>query len=124
MQWIDEAACACGSDWTGAEAITAYVAGVRFCRSLRHGDAATVSARIIHTGPRSVHTSFRVTAENDLVAFGVVVVVSPDAHDRARLVPEWEPASDEERRLDDLARRLDLMRAQCGRTGSYVFHPV
>src|SRR5690242_6813116 len=27
LRWINEAACAIGADWTGAEAITAYVAG-------------------------------------------------------------------------------------------------
>ena len=116
MQWIDEAACASGADWTGAEAITAYVAGIRFSRCIRQGDTVTVSARVIHTGPRSVHTSIHVTVENPsggettLAALGVMVVVSLDIRGDARPVAAWEPGSDEDRRLDEHARRLIELR--------------
>jgi acyl-CoA hydrolase len=106
LRWIDEAACACGTDWTGAEVITSYVAGIRFCRPIAVGDTVEVSARVIHTGPRSVHTSIHVTTAHHLVAHGVVVVVALDIHGDARPVPTWEPASDQDHRLDKHARQL------------------
>jgi 4-hydroxybenzoyl-CoA thioesterase len=112
VRWIDEAACACGTDWTGDEVITSYVAGIRFCRLIAVGDTVKVSARVIHTGLRSVHTAVQVTTEErpDLVAHGVVVVVSLDARGGAAPVPTWEPASDDDRRAEQHARHLIELR--------------
>jgi acyl-CoA hydrolase len=112
MQWIDEAACACGADWTGAEAITAYVTGIRFCRAIGLGDTVNVNARVIHTGPRSVHTSIHVTTSRcpDPVALGALVVVALEEGGQARRVPAWQPRSAEDRRFDELARHLIELR--------------
>jgi 4-hydroxybenzoyl-CoA thioesterase len=112
MRWVDEAACACGTDWTGDEVITSYVAGIRFRRLIVVGDTVTVSARVIHTGPRSVHTSIHVTTEEcpDLVAHGVMVVVALDVRGGARPVSLWEPASDEDHRTEAHARHLIELR--------------
>jgi len=109
MRWIDEAACARGADWTGAEVVSSYVAGMRFCGRPVPGDSFEVSARVIHTGPRSVHTSVCVTAA-DPVACAVVVVVSLDAHGAARPVPQWRPASEPDCRVDMQARQLIELR--------------
>jgi 4-hydroxybenzoyl-CoA thioesterase len=116
MRWIDETAYVCGADWTGAEVITSYLAGIRFHRSVLVGDVTEVTARIIHTGPRSIHTSVDVTTTDAvggspcLVARGLVVVVSPDERGEARPVPKWEPLSDEDHRLDQHARHLIELR--------------
>ena len=109
-RWIDEAACACGADWIGAEVITSYVAGIRFCRRIVVGDTVDVSARVIHTGPRSVHISIHVSTARHLAAHGVVVVVSPDGRGEARRVPEWVPDSDEDHHLEMSARHLIELR--------------
>ena len=61
MRWIDEAAAVCGANWTGAHILTSYIAGIRFHRPVINGDAVDVTARIIHTGPRSVHIGVHVT---------------------------------------------------------------
>ena len=103
LRWIDEAAHACGSEWTGAHVITSYVAGIRFCRSISLGDTLEVTARVVHTGPRSVHIGVQVTAASRgaqpiLVAQGLVVVVAPDDRGRPQPVPTWEPATGEDRR--------------------------
>jgi 4-hydroxybenzoyl-CoA thioesterase len=116
MRWIDEAARACGADWTGAHVITSYVAGIRFFRPIIVGDVVDVTARIIHVGPRSVHISIHVTttdangAQPHLVAHAVAVVVSLDERGEARPVPPWEPNSEEDRRLDQHARHLIELR--------------
>jgi acyl-CoA hydrolase len=116
MRWIDETAYVCGADWTGAEVITSYLAGIRFYRPVFVGDVIEVTARIIHTGPRSIHTSVDVTISDTvggapcLVARGLVVVVSLDERGEARPVPRWEPLSEEDHRLDQHARHLVELR--------------
>ena len=116
MRWIDETAYVCGADCTGAEVITSYIAGLRFYRPVFVGDVIEVTARIIHTGPRSIHISVQGTTTDTvggqpcLVAHGLVVVVSLDERGTARPVPTWEPASDEDRRLDHHARQLIELR--------------
>ena len=116
MRWIDEAAYVCGSDWTGAQVITSYIAGVRFCRPVNVGRVVEVTARIIHTGPRSIHSSVHVsTTDIDggqpcLAAHGLAVLVSLDERGKARPVPQWEPRSDEDHRLGQHARHLIELR--------------
>jgi acyl-CoA hydrolase len=116
MRWIDETAYVCGADWTGAEVITSYLAGIRFYRPVFVRDVIDVTARIIHTGPRSIHTSVDVTTTDTvggalcLVVRALVVVVSLDERGAARPVPKWEPLADEAHRLDQHARHLIELR--------------
>jgi 4-hydroxybenzoyl-CoA thioesterase len=115
MRWLDEAGYACGADWAGTDVVTSYVAGIRLCRAIFAGDVVDVTARIIHTGRRSIHIGIRaVTADAAgqplQVAQGVIVVVCLGAHDEAQPVPQWQPVSDEDRRLDRHARHLIEMR--------------
>ena len=116
MRWIDETASACGADWTGAQVITSYIAGIRFYRPINIGHVIEVTARIIHTGPRSIHTSIHVTTTDThggqphLAAHGLAVVVSLDERGNARPVPQWKPDSDEDHRLDQHARHLIELR--------------
>jgi 4-hydroxybenzoyl-CoA thioesterase len=110
MRWIDDAAYVCGADWTDAQVITSYVAGLRFYRPIVVGEVIDATARLIHTGPRSVHISIEVTTthggEPQLLAQGLVVVVSLDERGAARPVPRWSPATHEDRRLALHARNL------------------
>ena len=48
MGWIDEAAYVCGADWTGAQVITSYIAGIRFYRP--------IISRRRHRGHRTNHS--------------------------------------------------------------------
>lgn len=116
MRWIDETAYACGADWTGGEVITSYIAGIRFHRTVFAGDRVDVTARIVHTGPRSVHMSIGVAIADSaggrpyLVAHAVVVVVLLNNHGDAQPIPQWEPACDHDARLDNYARHLIELR--------------
>ncbi|WUD64860.1 acyl-CoA thioesterase [Nocardia sp. NBC_00508] len=117
MRWIDEAAYVCGADWAGERVITSYFGGIRFYRPIVIGHVVEVTARLIYTGPRSMHMSVHVTStdthsdEPALAAHGHAVVVAVDDNGKARAVREWEPVSDEDRALDAHARHLVELRA-------------
>jgi acyl-CoA hydrolase len=111
MRWMDEAVFACATEWTGGAALTSYVAGIRMCQPVLVGDVVDVTARIIHTGRRSVHVGVVVRSEDaSTIAHGVIVAVCPDAGGFAQAVPQWLPASDDDRRLDRHARHLIALR--------------
>ena len=116
MRWMDEVATVCAAHWAGGEVVTAYSAGIRFLRPITVGDTIGVTARVIHTGPRSIHCGIRVTATNArdsrprLVAQAVGVRVTLDEHGNAGRVPRWEPSSDEDHRLDQHATHLIELR--------------
>jgi 4-hydroxybenzoyl-CoA thioesterase len=111
MRWIDETAYVCGADWTGVDVVTSYIAGIRFYRAILVGDVIEVTARIVHTGPRSIHIGVKVsTTDSELAAGGMLVTVSLDERGDARSVPTWEPSSIEDDRLDQHARQLIELR--------------
>jgi 4-hydroxybenzoyl-CoA thioesterase len=116
LRWFDEAACACGTDWTEMDMVTSYLAGICVQGAVVTGDAVEVTARMIHTGPRSVHASVRITSSDPqggpprVVAHGVAVVVSIDEHSDARPVRRWRPDSAQDVRLDEHARHLIALR--------------
>jgi acyl-CoA hydrolase len=114
LRWMDDACRASGAEWSGTEVITSYLAGVRFVRPIPVGHTVEIAARVIHTGPRSIHCDVRVTdietTTSELVAEAVAVVVSPDEAGRARHVPKWHPATGDERLLERRARQLIELR--------------
>jgi acyl-CoA hydrolase len=116
MRWIDDAARGCAAAWmasSAGDALMSYSAGIRFYRPVTAGEAIDVTARIVHTGPRSIHCGIRVAtrgARPGLVADAVVVVVSLDGRVDAVAVPAWTPVSGEDRRLDKHARHLIELR--------------
>ena len=99
--------------WAG---IMSDVAGVRFHRPVNVSDVIEVTARVIHTGPRSAHISVHVTttgndgAHAQSAAHALLVVVSLDQRGNARPVPTWEPLSEEDHRLDQHATHLIELR--------------
>ena len=121
MRWIDEAAHVLATGWLGSPAnIAVYSGGVRFYRPLRIGHLVEVDARLLHTGPKSLHISVHVrsgdpaTGENALTThcLTVFVPVGEDGHS----VPArgWEPVSDEDVALDAHAQHLIDLRATVG----------
>jgi acyl-CoA hydrolase len=106
MRWIDDAACVCGAKWTGADVITSYVAGIRFCRPVVAGEVVEVTARLVHTRQRSIHVGIHVATQDECIALGLAVVVSLDECGDARPVRPWQPAFEQDRRLSQHARHL------------------
>ena len=121
MRWIDEAAHVLVTRWTqDPRNVAIFTGGVRFYRPLRIGDLVEVEARLLHTGPHSVHVGVHVrsgdpsTGELELTTFCRTVFVVLDDDRRAVTVPRWEPVTDEDRALDAHAVELVTLREQFG----------
>lgn len=118
MGWIDDAAYVCGADWAGHRVITSYFGGIRFYRPIVIGHIVEVTARLIHTGPRSMHVSVHVTSTDTvsdtpvMAAHGLAVVVAVDESGKARPVRQWTPVSEEDRALEAHAQHLIELRSQ------------
>ncbi|MGC5171936.1 acyl-CoA thioesterase [Microbacterium sp. DT81.1] len=122
MRWIDEAAYACAASWMrdgdgASEAVAVYSGGIHFFAPVRIGDLVEVDARLIHTSAHSMHISIRVSSadprtphEQTLTTLCMSVFVVAGAAGVALPVPEWEPSTDEDRRLDSHARQLIELR--------------
>ena len=122
MRWIDEAAYACAVAWVGAEpladhAIGVYSGGIHFLAPVRIGDLVEVHARIILTGPHSMHISTRVSTGDprtpDLLTLTtqcLSVFVVPDDSGVALPVPAWQPALAEDVRLHGHAGEIVRLR--------------
>lgn len=97
-----------------------FTGGVRFYQPLRIGDLVEVEARLLHTGPHSVHVGVHVrsgdpaTGELELTTFCRTVFVVLDDERRALPVPRWEPVSEEDRALDEHAVELTALRERFG----------
>ena len=118
MRWIDEAANAVAQGWSGRDAVAVYSGGIHFYRPVRIGHLVEVEARLIHTGPRSMHLAIHVrsgdprTGELELTTQCMSVFVVRGDEGAAAAVPALEPRSDEDRRLDEHARELIRLRAE------------
>jgi acyl-CoA hydrolase len=117
MRWIDEAANAVAQGWSGRDAVAVYSGGIHFYRPVRIGHLVEVEARLIHTGPRSMHLAIHVrsgdprTGQLELTTQCMSVFVVRGDDGAAEPVPALEPRSDEDRRLDEHARELIRLRA-------------
>lgn len=118
MRWIDEAAYVCAVGWNRGQAIAVYAGGVRFYRPLLIGSIVEVTARLVHTGRRSMHISVHVrsgdprTEQRELTTHCMMIFVGLDADIGSAAVPAWVPRSDEDAALDRHARRLVELRAR------------
>lgn len=122
MRWIDEAAYACAVAWMGDtaladHAIGVYSGGIHFLAPVRIGDIVEVDARIILTGPHSMHLSTRVStadprtpAELTLTTQCLSVFVVPGDDGVSLPVPPWVPSLDEDVRLHEHAREIIRLR--------------
>jgi acyl-CoA hydrolase len=116
MRWIDDAANTCGANWSAVPGLTSYVAAIRFRMPIVLGDQIEVSARLMHTGPRSMHIRVQVTLSDmvggptSLAAEGLIVVVTLDERGNARPVPKWTPLCDEDHQLGQLAQHMVELR--------------
>ncbi len=114
MRWIDEVARACAMAWCGQDAVAVYSGGIHFLNPIHIGDIVELEARLIHTGPHSMHIAVHVRAKDPRESGWrettrcMTIFVTRDASGRASAVPQLVLSSDEDRRLD--AHALDLVR--------------
>ena len=119
LRWIDETAFACAASWAGEHTVAVYSGGIHFYRPIRIGDLVEIEARLIHTGPRSLHIAVHVRAasptsptELRLTTQCMTVFVALGADGRALAVDPVPLVSDEDRRLDAHALALIALRAE------------
>lgn len=116
MKWIDKTAEICAERYCGYDVSTVLTGGVRFYRPITVGDLVEVDARLVLTGSKSMHVLVRVRAGDrwdkspEVVAYGLPVMMAPDAEGGARRITRWEPISDEDHLVAEKARRIRDLR--------------
>jgi len=118
MKWIDQAGYACASAWSGAYCVTVYVGGIRFYKPVRIGDLVEVHARVIYTGNTSMHIAVDVCsgdarkAEMTQTTHCIIVFVAMDENGKPQTVSQWQALSDDDRALEDYAKKLMALRSE------------
>ena len=118
MRWIDEAAYVCAAGWSGRSSIAAYSGGIRFYRPIMIGHVVEVQARLLHTGSSSMHVSVHVrsgdpkSTDMQLTTHCLTIFVALDGKSRPTPVRRWEPATEEDLRLDSHAQHLMQLRSR------------
>lgn len=69
MKWIDLAAYACATGWSGKYFITAYAGGIRFVHPIHVGNLVEVTGKVIYTGTSSMNIAIDVQALKNLKMF-------------------------------------------------------
>jgi acyl-CoA hydrolase len=116
MRWIDEAGFVCGSQWRSGPVIASYFGGIRFYTPVRIGQVVEITARLLYTGPYSMHLGVHLhatdtdTRERRLAAHALAVFVGFDAGAK-QAIPQWLPRTDEDQALRDHALRLIRLRS-------------
>ena len=115
MRWIDWAGFACALGWSGLYCVTAYVGGIAFENPISIGDLVEVRARVMLTGRTSLHVGIEVTARDprgDAVrrTTHCMMVFVAMADGKPAPVPAFVPQTDEERAIEDYARRIGELR--------------
>jgi 4-hydroxybenzoyl-CoA thioesterase len=117
LEWIDKAGYACAVGWSSHYCVTAYVGDVHFTRPVAIGELVEVSARLIHTGRSSMHILVTVSSADPKdgtfteATRCLTIFVAVDASRRSVQVPVWQPATEEDKRLQEGAIRRIQVRA-------------
>ncbi|QCU79102.1 acyl-CoA thioesterase [Citricoccus sp. SGAir0253] len=112
LEWIDKAAFAAATAWSGSYCVTAYVGNIHFRDPVQVGEMVEVTATVLYTGRTSLHISTMVSSGDPKTgaleerARCLVVFVAVDRDGRAQPVPEFVPRTLEQQ----LAREYALSR--------------
>lgn len=95
--------------------IASYFGGIRFYAPVRIGQVVEVTARLLYTGPYSMHFGIHLRAHDTdrrkpvLAVHALAVFVGFDEGTK-QAIPEWVPLSAEDVSLRDHAERLIRLR--------------
>lgn len=123
MRWIDEVARACAMGWSGKDAVAVYSGGIHFMNPIHIGDIVELEARLIHTGPHSMHIAVHVRARDPRetqwrdTTQCMTIFVTRDESGRASEVRQLVPVNEEDKRLDAHAMDLICRRAELAPLG-------
>lgn len=113
MRWIDESGYACAASWSSRDAVAVYSGGLHFLAPVRIGHIIELDARLIYTGPHSMHIVVRVltadprTPDERVLTTQCLLVYVDRGDGGARPVTRWEPLLPEDVRLTEHA--VDLI---------------
>lgn len=116
MKWIDQAGFACAVNWCGGYAVTIYVGGIRFFKPIHIGDLVELRSKLIHTGRTSMHISVDVYSrkpeetEYHHTTHCIIIFVAVDKESKPTPVPKFEPETDDEKKMQEYAKRLVKLR--------------
>lgn len=119
LEWIDKAAYACATQWSGTYCVTAYVGHIHFTRPIPSGHMVEVRSRIAMTGRSSMHIVNEVLSADPREGVFtracdclVIFVAKDTATGKTQAVPSFEPTTEEEARVANAALgRIDLRKA-------------
>jgi acyl-CoA hydrolase len=117
MKWIDQAGYTCAVGWSGRYCVTVYVGGIRFIRPILIGNVVEVHAKVIYTGTTSMHIAVDVLAGDpreggsQKTTHCVIVFVAMDDDGKPAPVPHWTPLSEDDKALENYARKLMSLRS-------------
>lgn len=119
LEWIDKAAYACATQWSGTYCVTAYVGHIHFTRPIPSGHMVEVRSRIAMTGRSSMHIVNEVFSADPRDGIYtracdclVIFVAKDTATGRTQPVPHFTPRnSEEERVLQSALSRIELRKA-------------
>lgn len=112
MKWIDQAAYSLAVNWSKHYCVTIYVGGIRFYKPVRIGDIVEVDTKIIYTGRTSMHIAVDIHAENPKTGrqlkttHCVIVFVAVDDDNEPTEVDKWVPTNEDEKKLEEYAKKL------------------
>ena len=110
LRWIDEAGCACATQWAQRHAVAVFVGSVRFQRPIHVGSLVEVEARLAYTGRTGMNLSVEVRsgdmtgAEMQTATECLAVFVALDPQGRPLPVDAFAPATPGEMALAQRAR--------------------
>lgn len=118
MRWIDQAGYSCAVGWSGKYCVTVYVGGIRFLQPIHIGEMVEVKAQVIYTGRTSMHIAVDVWARNlaseqlRKATHCIIVFVAVNEVGQPTEVPTWNAESEQDRALQQYARRLMELRKE------------
>lgn len=109
LEWVDKAAFAAATAWSGSYCVTAYVGNIHFHRPVQVGEMVEVTATVLYTGRTSMHINAMVrsgdpkTGQLEERARCLVIFVAVDDHGASTPVPEFVPLTLEQQLAWDYA---------------------
>ena len=118
MKWIDQAAYACAARWSGLYCVTVSVGTIRFRRPILVGHLVELEAKVVHTGPSSMHIIIQVrygdtqTQELPEINHGIIIFVALDESGNPATIPSWQAQTAEDRFLEQYAIQMKTFSQQ------------
>jgi len=118
MEWIDQAAWLCASQWSGMTPTVVYSGGVRFYRPIQIGHVVELEARLLRTNRKTMDISVHVrsgdprTDRRELTTHCAITYGVRDHDGRLADIPQWSPVSAEDQALAGHAHELRRIRGR------------